>query len=420
MTVVPRPIPPFGWPHHRPDDEEPVEAAAPRHTTSLAVARELLLGQMAQLAAPGADARLIAPLMLWGPPGIGKSDLIRALCEENGWGFVDVRLAQRDPVDLRGLPVPENGAVKWLPSSEWPRDAGSRGILLFDELTAADRTLQVAAYELILDRRLGDTYQVPPGWLVCGAGNRAEDSSVSLPMSAALANRFLHLDLAVDVDQWSRWALRHGLRPDLIAFLRHRPQLLIDMARSDLQRGWPSPRSWARVSAFLDGAAMLSEQARQTGLVGLVGEGPALELKAYLDITSKLPDFGAVLRGEATLDVPTKADLKLAVVTGLARHVWLQADRGRALGILLGISQRLTSDFATALVADAIEAAPAGGFEELFHHPSFAQWRLKHGTELSRRMPAVAPVLEEQAGQGSQRKPVPAAVLEAMRQALRR
>jgi hypothetical protein len=375
---------------------------------------------MAQLAAPGADVRLIAPLMFWGPPGIGKSELLRALCEEHGWGFVDVRLAQRDPVDLRGLPVPENGVVKWLPSSDWPRDPQSRGILLFDELTAADRTLQVAAYELILDRRLGDTYQVPPGWLVCGAGNRAEDGSVSLPMSAALANRFLHLELAVDVDHWSRWATRRGLRPELIAFLRTRPQLLIDMQRSDLQRGWPSPRSWARVSAFLDGAAMLSEQARHTGIVGLVGEGPALELKAYLDITSKLPDFGAVLRGETTLEMPSKADLKLAVVTGLARHVWLQHNRDRALAILLGLSHKLTSDFATALVADAIEAAPHGGLEQLLEHPSFVDWRRKHGAELSRRMPAVAPALDEQAGHGSQRIPVPNSVLDAVRASLRR
>ena len=417
-----------GFPHGRwpagpprlPEDELVEPAAPPRHQSSLAVARELLVSQMEQLSAPDADARLIAPLMLWGAPGIGKSDLIRTLCEENGWGFVDVRLAQRDPVDLRGLPVPEGGVVKWLPSSEWPRDPHSRGILLFDELTAADRTLQVAAYELILDRRLGDTYRVPPGWLVCGAGNRAEDSSVSLPMSAALANRFLHLDLAVDVEQWSRWALRRGVRPDLIAFLRHRPQLLLDMERSDLQRGWPSPRSWVRVSAFLDGASMLSPEARQAGIVGLVGEGPALELKAFLDITNKLPDFGAVLRGEAKLEMPAKADLKLAVVTGLARHVWLQENRGRALGILLGISQRLTSDFATALVADAIDAAPPGGFEELFEHPSFAEWRQKHGAELSRRMPTLAPALDEQAGQGTQRKPVSAELLASLRKAMGR
>ncbi|MEN9798807.1 MAG: hypothetical protein RL653_2503, partial [Pseudomonadota bacterium] len=330
-----------------------VEDEGPRrHVTSLTVARELMLLQMSQLELPDVDPRRVAPLMLWGPPGIGKSELIRGLCQEKGWGFIDIRLAQRDPVDLRGLPVPENGVVRWLPSSDWPRDQASRGILLFDELTAADRTLQVAAYELILDRRLGDTYQLPPGWLVCGAGNRAEDASVSLPMSAALANRFLHLDLAADVEAWTRWARHNGIRPELIAFLRFKPSLLLDMGPVDLQRGWPSPRSWARLSAFLDASGELSEEARRAALIGLVGEGAAVELSAFLKVTSQLPDFGEVLRGEAKLEVPTRADLRLAVVAGLARHVWRQADRTRALGILLGIASSLTPDFAAALLAD--------------------------------------------------------------------
>ena len=100
-------------------------------------------------------ANLLPPLMVWGAPGLGKSTIIRKIAEEAGIGFIDVRLAQREPVDVRGLPVPdqERKCVDWFVSGEWPREG--KGILLFDELTAADRSLQVAAYELILDRRLG-------------------------------------------------------------------------------------------------------------------------------------------------------------------------------------------------------------------------------------------------------------------------
>jgi hypothetical protein len=384
-------------------DFEP-EAPVQRRISSLAVARELLLLQMRQLSLPDCDPRLVAPLMLWGPPGIGKSDLIRSICQEHGWGFVDVRLAQRDPVDLRGLPVPENGVVKWLPSSEWPREPGSKGILLFDELTAADRTLQGAAYELILDRRLGDTYALPPGWLVCGAGNRSEDSSVSVPMSAALANRFLHLDLAADVDGWTRWAAKNGVRSDVIAFIRFRPALLLDMSQVELQRGWPSPRSWARVSAFLDAAEGLSEEATRSALVGLVGEGPALELSAFLTITQKLPDFGEILRGEAQLEVPSRADLKLAVVTGLSRHVWLQVDRSRAIGILLSIAFDLSPDFAAVLLADSLDLAPSGRAAEMLNHPGFDRIREKHGAKLVGHRPELATVIGQQGGQSALRK----------------
>ena len=103
-------------------------------------------------------AMVLPPLMVWGAPGLGKSSILRQAAEKRGIGFIDVRLAQREPVDIRGLPVPGPDGVKWLVASEWPRDPDSRGIILFDEITAVDRSLQVAAYEFILDRRLGELY----------------------------------------------------------------------------------------------------------------------------------------------------------------------------------------------------------------------------------------------------------------------
>ncbi len=375
-----------------------------RPTVSLAVARELLLVQMRELHSGVVDPRLVAPLMLWGPPGIGKSDLIRTLCEEHGWGFVDVRLAQRDPVDLRGLPVPSGDTVRWLPSSEWPRDATSRGILLFDELTAADRTLQVAAYEILLDRRLGDTYSVPRGWLVCGAGNRAEDASVSVPMSAALANRFLHLDLGADLAAWTAWARTNGVRDDVIAFLRARPALLLDMARSDLQRGWPSPRSWARVSSFLEASADLSRAAERAGLAGLVGEGAAVELMAFREATRGLPDLDDVVRGVTRIDpLPTAPDQLYALVTGLARVVWAADDRDRAIGILLHLGAELDADFAATLVADTLTLAPAGAAAAVVEHPAMTRLRDRHGAVFLDRT-APSPALPEHGFQSTRRR----------------
>ena len=246
---------------------------------------KIVLRQIRMLWKRPERAELVPPLMVWGPPGVGKSTILREAARELGIGFVDVRLAQREPVDVRGLPVPnrEKGAVEWLVASDWPREG--RGILLFDELTAADRTLQVAAYELILDRRLGDLYSLPPGWYVCAAGNRVEDAAVATGMSSALANRFLHVELAPSAEEWTRWAIRQGIHRNVVGFLRFRPDLLFQMSGENLERGWPSPRAWERVGLLEEEFEETPDDALLATLVrGLVGAGAGtayLEYRAY-------------------------------------------------------------------------------------------------------------------------------------------
>lgn len=248
-----------------------------------------------------ATAKAIPPVMVWGAPGVGKSTAIRELTETLGIGFIDVRLAQREPVDMRGLPVPEGDRVRWLVSSEWPRDPDSRGIIIFDELTAADKTLQVAAYEFILDRRLGDLYKVPKNWYIVAAGNRTEDRAVACSMSSALANRFLHVEIAPQLKDFIAYGESHGMHPAVLGFLRFRPKLLFSQKQENLQRGWPSPRSWERVSTMLKIADRTGDKrSLQYIIPGLVGIGAATEFFGYyndlalqknsLDIKRKLLD----------------------------------------------------------------------------------------------------------------------------------
>ena len=229
-------------------------------------------------------ANMIPPIMVWGAPGVGKSTAVRELTQELGIGFIDVRLAQREPVDMRGLPVPDEkeNSVKWLVSGEWPRDPASRGIIMFDELTAADKTLQVAAYEFILDRRLGALYNVPDGWYIMAAGNRIEDRAVSCAMSSALANRFLHVEVAAEANSFLEWAKENNLHPAVTGFIKFRPELLFSQENEDLQRGWPSPRSWERVSTMLK---IAEKNQRKSSLKytipGLIGQGAASEFMAF-------------------------------------------------------------------------------------------------------------------------------------------
>ena len=358
--------------------------------------RKLLKLQVRKLMDNPGLARKLPPLMVWGAPGIGKSSIMRGVAEELGIGFIDVRLAQREPVDIRGLPVPdkENRSVAWYVSDEWPRDPGSKGIILFDEITAADRSLQVAAYELILDRRLGDLYKMPDGWYVCAAGNRVEDAAVAMTMSSALANRFLHVELHEDPELWVKWALRNDIDPAVTGFIRYRPGLLFRHEGENLERGWPSPRSWDRVSSML-GVVGDDESLLARVVNGLVGNAAGTEFLAFRKVMQEMDDVRELmLDPDKKLEIPTKADRKYALCSAAAFYVWrgkTDEERKKLLDGFFRIAIALPGDFSAMLMTDAMQADDADGTDKrrikaLYGHPAFKEWTKKHGLAFRQRM----------------------------------
>ena len=336
----------------------------------------------------GADM-MIPPVMVWGAPGLGKSTAVRELTKELGIGFIDVRLAQREPVDMRGLPVPEEDRVKWLVSSEWPRDPESRGIILFDELTAADKTLQVAAYEFILDRRLGELYSVPPGWYIMAAGNRVEDRAVSCAMSSALANRFLHVEVSADAAGFLNWAEENNLHPAVIRFIKTYPQHLFSQEGEDLQRGWPSPRSWERVSTMVRIAEKNDRIASLNYTVpGLVGSGAAVEFLAfYKTVFYKKGsiDISAALESGEPIPVPKKSD-ELYACCGSVAYYLETKKYGKTFqtvaGNFLKFVESLPNDFA-AMIMNDVESrlGDQKRWEVITKHPLFESVSLKYSAD---------------------------------------
>ena len=169
------------------------------------------------------------PVMVWGQPGVGKSQIMVQVAESLGIPILDQRLAQMDPVDLRGIPfineVEGKTYTDWAMPGFLPRVErdGENGILFLDELPSAPQANQAAAYQLILDRKLGD-YELPPGWVVFGAGNLAKHRAISVRMSSALANRFGHFEeLEVSKDEWETWAIGQKIDQDIISFINFRP-----------------------------------------------------------------------------------------------------------------------------------------------------------------------------------------------------
>ncbi|KKO47759.1 hypothetical protein VT06_15270 [Arsukibacterium sp. MJ3] len=326
---------------------------------------------------------LVAPIMLWGPPGVGKSSVVRELCQQQGIQFIDIRLAQREPVDIRGLPVAREDRVDWLLSGEWPRDPHSRGIILFDELTAADRSLQVAAYEIILDRRLGDLYSLPPGWLVMAAGNRSSDRAVAYTMSSALANRFCHLELTANLTSWTQWARENEVDDGLIAFLRYQPQCFFDM-EADLERGWPSPRSWERVSFYLKQQQELGDTLLQKVICGLVGAGAAYQLSAFLKSRDQMPDVHLMLNGKIPIHIPERPDMLFAFCSALSHKLWQSPTMlDTRISRFLEIGVVMSSDFATLTLVDCLQHPKTEEMQRrtelILGHQKFDLWSEKHG-----------------------------------------
>jgi len=194
------------------------------------------------------EARL--PAFVWGPPGIGKSSIVAQIAEAKGLEFLDLRLALLDPTDLKGIPFfdPENRQGVWAPPSFLPDDPGSRGILFLDEINSAPPAVQASAYQLVLDRRVGE-YELPEGWSIVAAGNRENDRGVVYRMPPPLANRFVHLEMEAVLEDWKAWAYRSGVSPELIAYLSYDPGRLFAF---DPQKSEECGRTGALVRNLLE------------------------------------------------------------------------------------------------------------------------------------------------------------------------
>jgi hypothetical protein len=257
------------------------------------------------------DAR--QSVFIWGGPGVGKSGVVRQVAERRSLPLRDVRALLLDPVDLRGLPYLSEGRSKWATPDFLPQDGA--GVLFLDELNAAPPIVQASCYQLVLDRKLGE-YVLPDGWSIVAAGNRDSDRAVTSRMPTPLRNRFVHLDFEVDMQEWSAWAIRAGIRPEVIAFLRFRPALLSAFDRDN--NAFPSPRSWEFVSRILN--ANPKTKIEHELIAGAVGTGAATEFSAFLSTFRNLPNIDAILLNPHQEPVPDNAAAQFAVATALAHR----------------------------------------------------------------------------------------------------
>lgn len=339
------------------------------------------------------------PGMIWGPPGVGKSDTVKQVAEKLGMEMRDVRLSLLDPTDLKGFPmlqdttlptfepeaVPAKPATKnktevaayqelvtqiterntaakaahdeycarmpkkemnWAIPSFLPTHG--EGILFLDELPSAPQSVQAAAYQLVLDRAIGD-YKMPDGWALLAAGNRQGDRGVSHAMPSPLANRLVHLDYEIDAEDWQAWAITHGISDITRGFIRFRPNLLHAHDTKSNDKAFPTPRSWKFVDDVMGHG--LSSDVEFELLKGTVGEGAASEYMAFAKVAMDLPSVDEILIAPDTAPVPEDPAGRYAICTALDK-----AATPNTMGRLLTYVERFDTEFQVLFMRSAGQA----------------------------------------------------------------
>ena len=337
----------------------------------------------------GLSPNVLPSVMLWGAPGVGKSQAVRQIADKikakTGKKTVvtDVRLLLFNPIDLRGIPTADEKKTEaiWLRPQIFRMDASVNtvNLLFLDEISAAPPSVQAAAYQIALDHTVGE-HKLPDNCIVIAAGNRVTDRSVAFKMPKALANRLCHIEMESNFDSWRKWAVQGGINEKIIGFLSARTDLLMgfDASRDDL--AFPTPRSWEMVSKLLNGTGIAPEKLHPL-IAGCVGTGVAAEFRTWCKIYASIPRTEDIFAGKR-VPVPKETDALYALVSSMTVYAREHKNDMNAIANSINYAIGMPADFSAVLFKNYL-AIEADYRTKLLKIPEFRDWASKKGRLLN-------------------------------------
>lgn len=339
----------------------------------------------------GLPVKLFPSVMLWGPPGVGKSQAVRQLGKEiekntgKTTHITDVRLLLFNPIDLRGIPTAnaDKTLAVWLKPQIFQMDPSDNivNILFLDEISAAPPSVQAAAYQITLDRVVGE-HRLPENCIVIAAGNRTTDKSVAFKMPKALANRLLHIEVEGSFKSWKEWAIRYGVHHKVLGFLSFRQQHLMNFDSGNDDLAFATPRAWETVSNLLNYADENVDKMYSL-IAGVIGTGLAIEFRTWAKVYNDLPDIEEIFDGRQP-KLPSGTDALYALCATMTAYARDHRDDMRRIANSIRYADRMPPDFSTVLLKDYMYIEPDYR-TKLLRIPEFSAWlntkgRLLHGT----------------------------------------
>ena len=290
------------------------------------------------------------PVFVWGNPGVGKSSIIKQIANDKTMEFIDLRLSLLDPTDLRGIPffdVSNKSAIWAKPEFLPDTNSLAYGILFLDEINSAPPTVQAAAYQLILDRKIGE-YTLPVNYAIVAAGNYESDRGVTYRMPTPLANRFVHLDFELDFSEWKSWAYESKIDSRIISFLSYKPSNLFTFDAKSKEKSFATPRSWSFVNDILN--SNLELEFLKDVISGAVGKESADEFMNFSRVVDKLPNIQELLDAKCN-EVPENNSVLYALCTGIVYALKENPNKEYVTNIL-NYSLTLPNEFSVMLIRD--------------------------------------------------------------------